>query len=339
MQALSTFTKRILQIGVVLVLALLYGILQSADKTSWLGSITAQVSTFSIVFLGIFIEAAPFLLLGTIASGLVEVFINKDDLARILPKNALLGAMAGALLGVCFPVCECGVVPLTRRLFRKGLPPSVGVAFLLAAPVLNPIVIASTAAAFGVGSMLAWRLGLSFLIALSVGLIFSLQKDKSKLLLPNALPDAEPQFIGEFRLVEPLRTRLERALLIARDEFFEMGLYLVAGTLIATTMQTFLPRSLLLGLSASPVISVLALMALAVLLSICSTVDAIIALSFVGSFTNGSILAFLVFGPMVDIKSILLYQTIFRKKPAAYIVLFPLILTLLFAIALNYFGS
>ena len=104
---------------------------------------------FATIFLGIFIEAAPFLLFGTLASGMVEVFVSQDFFARVISRRAGLGALTGAFMGLAFPVCECGVVPLTRRMLRKGLPLSAGIAFLLAAPVLNPIVIASTGAAFG----------------------------------------------------------------------------------------------------------------------------------------------------------------------------------------------
>ena len=109
------------------------------------------VQTFVTIFLGIFIEAVPFLLLGTLASGLVEVLVRRDQLTRLIPGTPVLASLAGVALGLAFPVCECGAVPLTRRLFQKGLPLSAGVAFLLAAPVVNPIVIASTWAAFGSG--------------------------------------------------------------------------------------------------------------------------------------------------------------------------------------------
>ena len=99
---------------------------------------------FVTVFLGIFIEAAPFLLLGALASGLIAVFISPDDIARVMPRNRILATLVGALLGVVFPVCECGVIPVVRRLCLQGLPLWAGIAFMLGAPVLNPMVIAST---------------------------------------------------------------------------------------------------------------------------------------------------------------------------------------------------
>ena len=113
-----------------------------------LAAVLDRLSNFGGVFLAIFLEAAPFLLLGTLGSGFVEEFVSREDLARWMPRNSLLCTLTGALLGLFIPVCECGVVPFTRRLLGKGLPLSSGVAILLAAPVVNPIVIASTLAAF-----------------------------------------------------------------------------------------------------------------------------------------------------------------------------------------------
>lgn len=114
---------------------------------------------FVTVFLGIFIEAAPFLLIGALASGFIAVFVTPETLARLVPRNIVLATLFGALLGMIFPVCECGVVPVARRLYRKGLPTPVGIVFLLGAPVLNPIVIASTYAAFGPGPIFGGALG------------------------------------------------------------------------------------------------------------------------------------------------------------------------------------
>ncbi|HLF01247.1 MAG TPA: permease, partial [Anaerolineales bacterium] len=157
-----------------------------STTTGPLSALVDRLSTFTTIFLGIFIEATPFLLLGTLGSGLVEVYFDQNQLHRLIPRNPIAGAIVGSLLGLFFPVCECGVVPLARRLFKKGLPISVGVAFLLAAPVVNPIVIASTAAAFGVGPILFLRVGLTLLIAVTTGLVFAAQPRPEKLLNATA---------------------------------------------------------------------------------------------------------------------------------------------------------
>jgi uncharacterized protein len=303
------------------------------------------LSNFSAVFLGIFIEALPFLLLGTLASGFVEIFIDREDLARWIPRQPLLGVLAGGLLGLFFPVCECGVVPFTRRLLRKGVPVSVGVATLLAAPVVNPIVIASTYAAFGPGLIFWGRIGLSLLIAVITGLVFSLQVDSSSLLRDEMIRQVAPPILSPLveqdgeKIKDFQKTgvlyRVRQALIIAVDEFFEMGRYLVLGSLLAALMQTVVSQPALLGIGHGPVFSVLLLVVLAVLLSVCSTVDAFIALAFLGTFTSGSILAFLVYGPMVDIKSTLLFLRVFKPRTVIYLVVLPLLLTLIGTILLN----
>lgn len=300
-------------------------------------SLADGVSNFAAVFLGIFIEAAPFLLLGTLASGLVEVFFDQQELARLMPRQPLLAVLTGALMGLFFPVCECGVVPLTRRLYQKGLPVGAGIAFLLAAPVLNPIVIASTYAAFGSSPVFWGRLGLTLLVAVSTGFIFSLQPDTAQLLRVAPPVLVQQNLSAPVDVVKPaLGVRLRRMLVIAGDEFFEMGRYLVIGAGLAALMQTFLPQSLLLNVSQGPVISVLVMILTAVLLSVCSTVDAFIALAFSGVFSSGAVLAFLVYGPMVDIKSTLMFLRVFRRRNVLYLVLLPLLMTILLTVGWNY---
>jgi hypothetical protein len=296
-------------------------------------SVFDALSNFTTVFLGIFIEATPFLLLGTVASGLVEVFVQREDLLRWLPRQVLLATLAGGLLGLAFPVCECGAIPLTQRLYRKGLPISTGIAFLLAAPIINPLTIFSTYAAYGWGTVLLARLGLGLLVATCVGLLF--QRNPAPLTMlraPLLLPVA-----GGVEPLEPPRlgARLHDALRIAGDEFFDMGRYLVVGCAIAALMQTFVSQKTLLAVGSGPLASVLVMQALAFVLSVCSTVDAFISLAFVKTFTVGSILSFLVFGPMVDVKSTLMFLSLFRRRIVFYLVLLPFLLVTMLSVFIN----
>ncbi|MFO7585113.1 MAG: permease [Anaerolineales bacterium] len=297
-----------------------------------------RITDFAAIFLGIFVEAVPFLLFGTLASGLVEVFFSRDMLLRLIPKRALPGTILGSLLGIIFPVCECGTVPLTRRMFRKGLPLSAGVAFLLAAPVINPIVFFATASAFGFGLMLALRFILTFGIAVSTGMVFSTAKSPLEALKPVSTIEYIPANLQIAAPLQkpPLAERWRNVLTIALEEFFEMGRYLVIGAALAAAMQTFVPQSLLVAIGQGPIVSILAMMALAVILSICSTVDSFVALGFVGIFSPGAILAFLVFGPMVDIKAVLMYARVFELRPLIYLIVIPALLSLLAGIIVNY---
>lgn len=296
-----------------------------------------KISLFSTIFLGIFIEAAPFLLLGTLASWLVDEFVDQKTMQRWMPRNRFLGVLTGSMMGLFFPVCECGVVPLVRRLFRKGMPVSAGIAFLLAAPVLNPVVIFSTASAFGVGKVLFLRIGMTLTIAIITGLVFSSADNTWEILRPTAW-SANPHAHqgdgqGAARKFWPAVTNIFSA---AMDEFFEMGKFLVIGATIAAAMQTFFPQALLLNLAEGPLLSTAVMMALAILLSICSTVDSFVALGFVNTFPLGAILAFLVFGPMVDIKSSLMFWRVFRWRSFLYLILLPMVLALLAGTLTNF---
>jgi uncharacterized membrane protein YraQ (UPF0718 family) len=238
-----------------------------------------------------------------------------------------------------FPVCECGVVPVVRRLYQKGLPISAGIAFLLGAPVLNPVVIASTYAAGGFSTIFWSRLGFTFLVAVAIGLVFSAQPSLLRVLRPGTLA---PIMGGSIDIipsstikVENISERLQHSVSIAADEFFEMWRYLVVGSLIATTLQTMVPQQFLMSIGASPVTSVVALSLLAFVLSVCSTVDAFLALSFINTFTTGSIIAFLVFGPMVDIKSTLMFMGVFRRRVVLYLVLLPFLAAAVIGLAIN----
>ncbi|MCW1968489.1 MAG: permease [Anaerolineae bacterium] len=298
-----------------------------------------SAQTFVTIFLGVFIEAAAFLLIGSLASGFVAVYVSNDDIARMIPRNPILATCVGALIGMIFPVCECGVVPLVRRLYQKGLPISAGFAFLLGAPVLNPVVIASTYAAYGNSTILWARLGFTFIIAVGVGLIFLSQPDPRKILLR---PDLFPHLISPstisvsetatFKSEHAVHDQahdhghdhgtnsgLQRALTIAADEFFDMGRYMIFGTLLSTSLQLFVPQSTLLSIGTNPVLSVVAMQALAFVLSVCSTVDAFLSLNFINTFTTGSVIAFLVFGPMIDIKSTMMFLGVYQRRVVIYL--------------------
>lgn len=316
-----------------------------------------RFQTFVTIFLSLFIEAAPFLIAGSIVSGIIAVYVNDAMVERYIPNHPLLAALAGAGLGFVFPVCECGVVPVTRRLYGKGLPLPVGIAFLLAAPVINPVVIFSTYAAFGWGPVLWGRVAFSILVAFTVGLIFHLARPR-EILLPETLAgsgdhrdhdDCDVHDHGHehehkqdhhhhhdhVHEESGVRPRIWQALVLAGDDFLDMGRYLIAGAMLAAAMQTVVPQSTLLAIGQGPVISVFVMMALAYILSVCSTVDAFIALAFSNAFTTGSLFGFLVFGPMVDIKSSLLFMGVFRRRTVLYLILLPLALVAVIGVFWN----
>jgi uncharacterized membrane protein YraQ (UPF0718 family) len=324
---------------------------QAFDPVTW----SDRLQAFTTIFLGIFIEAAPFVAIGALLSGVIETGVSTRTLARWVPKRPGAGVLVGAALGMVFPVCECGVVLVVRRLLRKGLPPPVAIAFLLGAPVLNPVVIASTATAFGFGWMLVGRLGLTLIVAATVATVFR-QARPADILLAGGTAQSEGEachhphdhphdhghdegMAPEGMAPAPRRRRVGAfmvdALLHGSTDLFDMGRYLVIGCALAALLQTLMPQSVLLDIGRGGAGSVATMLGLGYLLSVCSSVDAFLALAFTSAFAPASILAFLVFGPMVDVKSTLLFMSVFRANAVIYLVAIPLVLTFTAAIIVH----
>ncbi|QAW02882.1 permease [Bacillus subtilis] len=271
---------------------------------------TAQSSFLQLnsIFISILIEAIPFILIGVILSGIIQMFVSEEMIARIMPKNRFLAVLFGALAGVLFPACECGIIPITRRLLLKGVPLHASVAFMLTAPIINPIVLFSTYIAFGNRwSVVFYRGGLALAVSLIIGVILSYQFKDNQLLKPDE-PGHHHHHHGT--LLQKLGGTLRHAI----DEFFSVGKYLIIGAFIAAAMQTYVKTSTLLAIGQNDVSSSLVMMGLAFVLSLCSEVDAFIASSFSSTFSLGSLIAFLVFGAMVDIKNLLMMLAAFKKR-------------------------
>lgn len=270
----------------------------------------AWVQTSFIIFGSLLIQALPFVLIGAFASALIEVFVPIGTLERLAGLPRPLQLPAAALAGVAFPICECGSVPVARRLTVKGLLPSAAVTFMLAAPVVNPVVIASTFVAYrsrdALWTMVAGRFLLGMLVAIVVGWVVG-AVSKDELLKPN--PEDAHHHLMELGRPEP---RWRRFFLHMGNDFLFMGRYLVLGATFAALVQTFLPASWISRVADLPILSIAVMMVLAALLSLCSESDAFIAASFV-QFGSSAQLAFLVFGPMVDLKLGALYAGTFRK--------------------------
>jgi uncharacterized protein len=271
----------------------------------------AGIQNFFLVFGSLLIEAVPFIFLGALVSAAIEVLVPPSVFEKLTSLPRPLQLPAAGLAGAAFPVCECGSVPVARRLILKGLMPSAAVTFMLAAPVLNPIVIASTAVAYR-GRDVFWpmvlgRAGLGLLVAMAVGYVVS---DETKEQLLRHRPDKQRSPHQDHEYGHENRT--ERFFGHLSADFVFMGRFLVIGALVAAALQTFVPQSIVGGVARTPVVNILAMMVLAFVLSLCSESDAFVAASFV-QFGVGAQLAFLVFGPMVDTKLGILYGATFRQ--------------------------
>jgi uncharacterized membrane protein YraQ (UPF0718 family) len=266
--------------------------------------------TFLLIFTSIVIEALPFILVGALASAAIAVYLPQGSFGWISRLPLSLQIPGAALGGFAFPVCECGTVPVGRRLIARGVEPGAAIAFMLAAPVLNPIVLASTWVAYGgrirAAEMVAGRASLGLVTAAAVGFAFSRAKP-GELLRPRPADYEHDHDHGDDGAGRPVAFATHLV-----SDFLFMGKFIVLGAGLSALVQVALPGSVVSALGGAPVLSALALMAVAFVLSLCSEADAFIAASF-GSFTPGAQLAFLVFGPLADMKLTVLYGATFRR--------------------------
>jgi uncharacterized membrane protein YraQ (UPF0718 family) len=261
-----------------------------------------------IVFGSLLVEAVPFILLGATVSAAIEVLVPSSAFGRISTLPRALQLPAAAAAGVAFPVCECGSVPVARRLAAKGLMPGAAITFMLAAPIVNPVVVASTFVAYrgqdSLWIMVLGRLALGFLVAMTVGWVMGR-------LQAGELLRARAERV-ESHEVEVEEARWRRFFGHLSGDMIFMARFLILGAALAAAIQTFVPRSIVDGVASLPVLSIVAMMVLAFVMSLCSESDAFVAASFT-AFGPAAQLAFLVFGPMVDLKLAALYLGTYRR--------------------------
>lgn len=277
------------------------------DLSSWF-TISPKWLDIKTVFLSILLEAIPFVLLGVFFSALIQTFVSDEQVRRWTPKHPLVAIPFASLLGFIFPVCECAIIPIVRRLIHKGMPIPVGIVFMLAGPVVNPVVMASTYTAFPQDpSMVVYRSVLALAVAILTGcfLLFFTKGNPLKLGVERVI---RQESTHRNQAGDKLTSTLEHAV----DEFFDMGKFLIFGALISAILQVFISRQTLLDIGQTPLQSHLVMMGLGYVFSLCSEADAFIAASFATSFQKSSLLAFLVFGPMIDLKNTLMLLSTFR---------------------------
>jgi uncharacterized protein len=275
------------------------------------------LGTFSVVFAAIVLEALPFLLIGSVVSGFLGGFDSQGKVIRLLSKGGARTPFVAVALGLFFPVCECAIVPIVRKLMQKGVPPAAAIAFMLGAPIVNPIVFGSTAVAYG----LAWdfaflRLVFGYCIAVFVSFIFAFGFRGKEALLPSlsVFPfyDHVPQNVSGTPAYYVEKTRA--ALIHGAEDFIDMFSLLVMAAFVTALVHSTVDRSLFYSLGEIPVLGIVLMMVLAVILSICSEADAFIAASFQLSLPLSAQMAFMVLGPMVDLKLIFMCLGVFKKR-------------------------
>jgi len=276
------------------------------------------VDNFVNIFIGIILQAVPFLLIGVLISSAIQIFIPREAIERRFPKSLGAGMLAAVLGGFLLPVCDCASIPIFRGLVKKGVPLPVAVTFMTATPVINPVVILSTYYAFNgnIGFVLG-RVGFGILCAVMIGLIFAILPGKGEVLSGGSM-DRVMCSCGCYQEADSVSSGKAKFSLFIRHsqaEFFSVGKFLLIGTFVSSLFQTAGAGTFGSGQSgAGLALSMLVMMAMAFVLSLCSTSDAVIARSFLNQFPTGAIMGFLVFGPMLDIKNVLMLSSGFSRR-------------------------
>jgi uncharacterized protein len=259
------------------------------------------LQTWTTVFVSVMVQAMPFLVFGVLLSAVIAVFVPRSFWAKALPSHPALAVPAAGMAGVILPGCECGSVPIAGSLIRRGVTPAAALAFLLAAPAINPIVLTATVIAFPGQPQMAVARGLaSLVVAVAMGWLWLRLGKTEWIRLPHR-PDLDD-------------TSKARAFWAAcRHDVMHAGGFLVIGAAAAATINVVVPGAWLQKLAEDPIVSILVLATLAVLLSICSEADAFVAASLT-QFSLTSRLVFLVVGPMVDLKLISMQAGVFGRR-------------------------
>jgi uncharacterized membrane protein YraQ (UPF0718 family) len=295
-----------------------------------------KIEDFIINFTSILYEAMPFIVLGAVIAGLLEELLPPRYVAKVIPRNRFLAIALGGLLGIIFPMCECGIIPVMRRLLRKGVPLSTCVCYMLGGPIINVVVMISTYVAFygkenvrpedspwqqwGGAQMMFFRMGIGYLVALGTSLVVEWQyrRHGNKLLATLAVPDLSLQVQNDTNEEEegrarPWSQRLSGIAETALHDFVDITVYLIIGALLASASRFLFSREQIAAVASNPSLAIAIMMGLAILLCICSEADAFVAASFT-SLPPTSKLAFLVLGPMLDLKLYMMYTRVFRPR-------------------------
>jgi hypothetical protein len=311
-----------------------------------------DLRNISIIFVSILLEAFPFILLGAIVSSVIQIFVSKEWIEKVLPKRKWVGLFVAAFVGFVFPVCECTIIPVTRRLIKKGVPPGMAMTFMLCVPIVNPVVLLSTYVAFnGDFKIMIARAIFGMVGAIAIGFCIGQEAYATEDVLregesathKRALPIRKPSsrtsskrafgVVGARKAPIHKQSKLKSVFDHALHEFRDITKYLVFGAVLTALFHTYVDRKTIASFSQKPYLMVGAMMLLAFVLSVCSEVDAFIGKSFVASAGMGPVMAFLVFGPMLDIKNVAMlfgnFKAKFAAKAIVYIVLINFLLGLI----------
>ena len=302
-----------------------------------------MIKDISVLFISIILEALPFLLLGSLISAIIQEYISDDFFKKVIPKNPILGSIVGVILGFFIPACDCAVIPIALRLKKKNVPLNVCISFMLSSPIINPVAILSVVYAFKstMPEIAIWRLVGGVIVSIVVGVIMSIMyKRDEDIFYGNAVIDDGCVHCGhnhrhemhnsechcddghgehshngnhechchgedEGKHKKKFTIRMLNVIDHTKGDFLDVIKYMIFGSLITATLQILMAKfNITLGANNS-ILQMIVMMAFAYIVSLCSTADSFIAKTFIYEMSKSSILAYLIFGPMIDIKNTL----------------------------------
>lgn len=284
--------------------------------TPILEQVGGSTNRWIISFMGIMLQAIPFLMIGVLLSSFIQVYVSSETLQRIFPKKNGLGMFAAIGLGFCIPVCDCTSIPVFKSLVKKGVPLSMAITFMTVSPVINPVVILSTYYAFqGDFTVVLARFGLGIICAVLVGVSFMIRTPKDYLKSEGMLTELCDCGCQDMLFANSERgKKFSMFLRHSQVEFFLVCRYLMYGAGISVLLQMVSGNRLDDMTSAPVIVQVVIMMALAFAFSLCSSSDAVIAKSYSTLVAPAGIMGFLVFGPMMDLKNIMMLSSAFEKR-------------------------
>ena len=311
-------------------------ILSISDSNSML---MTGFQNFYTIFVSILIESMPFILLGSFISALIQIYISQDKIMKIFPRNVFLSCIIAAFAGLILPICDCGIIPIAKGLIKKKIPVAACITFMLSAPIVNPIAIISTIYAFQEKkSVVICRVGCGIIISILTGLaIHFCTKNKQDILNNDNINDISICNCSicnkSYNSSDNRFDKIRNVFLHTGDEFFNIGKFMIIGTLLSSIFQSIAYSFNNLYIPNDNRSSLIIMMFLAFLLSVCSTSDAFIAKGFLSSFSLNSTIGFLVFGPMLDIKNTFILFGNFKKKFVLKLIFF--IVSISFIVLIN----
>ena len=272
-----------------------------------------MIKNVATIFMSIFFESLPFLLLGSLISAIIETFVSNERMAKLIPKNKFLGSIVGVLLGFFLPACDCAVIPVSKRLLKKKVPINVAISFMLASPIINPVVMLSTYYAFyKTDPKIFWyRLLFGIVVALVIGTIMGIIFKDQDVTTNNSDKECACEHCDHNHEKENKFVSIVKHTAL---DLFDVVKFLMFGALIASLMQVIVPRSVITTFNNNNILSIIVLMVFAYLISLCSTSDSFVGKSLLSSFTESSIVAYLLLGPMIDIKNNMVLLGNYKKK-------------------------